>query len=131
MSCRMAIFAVILSAVSCGGSGKSPGGALTSKNPTCEDLSSQAFDTLTNAAMSVSQCTFDSDCKEITNPADCLSSCVNIVGNDNVQAAIASKADEIASLCAQFHHNGCVVSEGGCPARPKSFVCQMSQCVFQ
>jgi hypothetical protein len=134
----MVIVAGLLSVVSCGACGKPQGEAVANADQasssrqidiaTCQDLSSRALAVLTNAAASVAQCAVGTDCKEIVVPADCLSSCVTVVGNGDVRNAILSKADELASVCRQFHEKRCTVSEGGCPARPNSYSCVMSQC---
>jgi hypothetical protein len=137
---RLAILGVSLSTMSCGSpakpQGESPcqmGKCVTdASSPTdaasCEDLTLRALAVLMGAATSVAQCTVSSDCKVIAIPADCLSSCITVVGNDDVRNAIASNAAALGDICRQFHQNGCTVSEGGCPALSNSYACQMSQC---
>jgi hypothetical protein len=132
MFLKMAILGMGFSALCCSGSGNAPAEATTSaEQATCQDLSAQAVTTVLDAATSVPQCTIDSDCEAVPIPADCLSSCISLMGNDSVRNAVAAKADELASLCKQFHQKGCVVSEGGCPAHSNLYVCQMSQCTPQ
>jgi hypothetical protein len=133
---RRFIFGVILCAGSssaCGSSAKTSASQTSTGTPSqsCEDLTIQAIAIVEDAAASVPECIVDSDCTNlITIPADCLSSCVTVFGDDAVQNAVASKAAALADVCSRFHESGCKVSEGGCPNHPPA-TCTMSHCVWQ
>jgi hypothetical protein len=97
----------------------------------CEGLGAQALDLLLSASNSVPQCSVDADCKAVNVPADCLSSCITVLGGEGVRSAVASKVAALASVCDRFHQEGCTVSEGGCPAHSDVYVCQESNCVLK
>jgi len=132
---RKFILGVILCAGSssaCGSSAKtSASQTSTTLSESCQDLSVEAIAIVTDAAASVPECTVDSDCTNLIKiPADCLSSCVTVYGDDAVQSAVASKEAALADVCSRFHESGCKVSEGGCPNLPLP-TCMMSHCVWQ
>ena len=95
----------------------------------CYDLGSRAVDILLAASTSVAQCAVDSDCKAIAVPAACVSSCITVVGNDDVKSAIAAKADMLEDVCNRFRQKGCTVSEGGCTVHSNVYACHESKCV--
>lgn len=139
---RLAIVGMSLWIISCGTSGKplsdstaeakqvTDASSVTDVD-SCYGLTLRALDTLTRAELSVSQCTIGSDCKAVPIPADCLSACVRVVGNDEVRNAVASTADALGDICMQFRKNGCTVTEGGCPLVSNLYDCQMSRCIPQ
>src|SRR5687767_11228344 len=83
--------------------------------PSCNELRKMASDTISSAAATVEQCRSKADCKFVEyGPFDCVD-CLFILGNDDVKAAIATKAASVRQICQTFKNSGCKLMPSGCP----------------